>query len=236
MAEALIFHFQDRKSFLNASNPVTKFSCVIALCFPLVKAPLLPALVLLTPLILLALKQKLPLRAYGKELRFFAFMALLIGLTTYFSIHDTQQALASCIRFFAIILSGMLLSDSTAPDDLARCLGAILDRIPFVKGWEVASSIELTLSLVPIIFDVTEQVTTARKARQAKIRNPIRALSDLGGSIFSLLLDRSEDLASALDARAFDPGRKRQTLSYGMPDVILILATILLVVVGYMLY
>lgn len=235
MAEAMIFHFRDRKSFLNASNPVTKFGCVIALCFPLVQAPLLPSLVLLSPLVLLALMQRLPLRSYGRELRFFGIMALLIVLTTFFSTHDMLLTSAACVRFFAIILSGMLLSDSTAPDDLARSLGSILEKIPFVKGWEIASSIELTLSLVPIIFDVTEQVTTARKARQAKTRNPIRALSDLGGSIFSLLLDRSEDLASALDARAFDPGRERQTLGYGKTDGILVVATILLVIAGYML-
>ncbi|AEV30431.1 ABC-type cobalt transport system, permease component CbiQ [Sphaerochaeta pleomorpha str. Grapes] len=235
MAEAMIFHFRDRKSFLNASNPVTKFGCVIALCFPLVKAPLITALVLLTPLILLALLQRLPVRSYGRELKFFGFMALLIALTTFFSTHDAQQAAAACVRFFAIILSGMLLADSTAPDDLARSLGSILERIPFVKGWEIASSIELTLSLVPIIFDVTEQVTAARKSRQARTGNPIRTLSDLGGSIFSLLLDRSEDLASALDARAFDPGRERQTLGYGKPDGILLVATILLVIAGYML-
>jgi biotin transport system permease protein len=236
MAETLIFHFRDIKSFLNSCNPVTKFSSVIALCFPLVKAPLASSIALLAPLVLLALNQRLPLGSYKRELRFFLFMGLLIALTNYFSVRDLSQALASFLRFFAIILSGMLLSDSTAPDDLARSLGSLLDKIPFIHGWEIASSIELTLSFVPLIFDVSEQVTTARKARQAKTRNPIHSLSQIGENIFSLLLDRAEDLSSALDARSFDPGRKRQTLRYGKEDAILLIATILLVVAGYMLY
>jgi biotin transport system permease protein len=130
----------------------------------------------------------------------------------------------------------MLLSDSTAPDDLARSVGSILDKVPFISGWEIASNIELTLSFVPLIFDVSEQVKTARIARKAKTRNPVRSLTQIGESIFSLLLDRAEDLSSALDARSFDPKRKRQTLRYGKRDAILLVATILLVVAGYMVY
>ncbi len=161
-------------------------------------------------------------------------MSLLIIVTSYASSQNIAQALASSLRFLAIILSGMLLADSTAPDELARSLGSLLDKIPFVSGWVIASSIELTLSLVPIIFDVAEQATTARKARQERRVNPIRTLSSLAESIFSLLLDRAEDLSSALEARAFDPERKRQTLGYGKQDLKLLLFTALLVIVGYM--
>ncbi|WP_320127716.1 energy-coupling factor transporter transmembrane component T [uncultured Sphaerochaeta sp.] len=234
MAEALIFHFRDKKNFLNGCNPVTKFICIIAICFPLAKASLLSVLVLLLPLFIVAFIQHLPLLSYGKELRFFIFMSLLIIVTSYASSQNIAQALASSLRFLAIILSGMLLADSTAPDELARSLGSLLDKIPFVSGWVIASSIELTLSLVPIIFDVAEQATTARKARQERRVNPIRTLSSLAESIFSLLLDRAEDLSSALEARAFDPERKRQTLGYGKQDLKLLLFTALLVIVGYM--
>lgn len=236
MAEALIFHYREQHTYLNHCNPVSKLLCVIALCFPLVKAPLFGTLLLLSPLLLLSLIQRLPLKRYAKELRFFIFMTCLIALTEYLATKSALLALTACLRFLTIILSGMLISDSTAPDDLARSLGNLLDRIPFVNGWNVASSIELSLSLIPMIFDVTDQVITARKARLERNRNPIKNLTSLGSSIFSLLLDRAEELSWALDARAFEANRKRQTLPYTYRDLLLIAITTMFVFLTYMLY
>lgn len=236
MAEALIFHYREQSRFLNRCNPVSKFVSVIAICFPLMGSDLPVSVLLLLPLLLLAIVQRLPLSSYGRELRFFFVMTILIGAGTYLSTTDLPQAVASCLRFLAVVVAGMLLADSTAPDDLARSLGSLLDHLPFVSGWTVASRIELTLALVPIIFDVTEQVGDARKARLGRTRNPIRTIGAFAGGIFTLLLDRAEDLSAALDARAFDPARHRQTLGYGKPDILLALATVLLVTAAYMLY
>jgi biotin transport system permease protein len=236
MAEALIFHYRQQDRFLNRCNPATKFASVIAICFPLMQASFAASLLLLCPLVALATVQRLPLASYGRELRFFLFMAVLIGTTSLFSDPDPLAAVGSCLRFLAIVLAGMLLADSTAPDDLARSIGSLLEKVPLIGGWTIASRIELTLAIVPIIFDVSEQVSSARKARAGREGHPIKAIAAFGESIFTLLLDRSEDLSAALDARLYDPARPRQTLGYGKPDLLLGLATVLLVCAGYMLY
>ena len=227
MAEALIFHYREQKAFLNRCNPLTKLISILVLLIPLAKASLMVTLTLLIPLILLAITQRLPLTRYGKELRFFFVMTLLIGITEYFATRMLVPSLTACLRFITIILSGMLLSDSTPPDDLARSIGSVLDKLPGIDGWAVASSIELTLSMIPLIFDVTEEVTTARKARMEKNRHPIKNITSIVASIFSLLLDRAEELTWALEARAFDPSRKRKTLPYTKADLYLIVVVIL---------
>ena len=227
MAEALIFHYREQKTFLNRCNPLAKLLSILVLLIFLAKAPFAFTLALLTPLVLLAIAQSLPLHRYGKELRFFLVMTALIGITEYLATRLLLPSITACLRFLAIILSGMLLSDSTAPDDLARSLGSVLDKLPFVDGWAIASSIELTLSMIPLIFDVTEQVTTARKARREKNRHPIRNITATAASIFSLLLDRAEELTWALEARAFNPSRKRRTLPYTKDDLYLAIVVIL---------
>ncbi len=236
MAEALIFHYREQRAFLNRCNPLTKLLGILVILIPLAKASFIGTVVLLIPLVLLAITQHLPLTRYGKELRFFFVMTVLIGTTEYFATRLLLPSITACLRFLAIILGGMLLADSTAPDDLARSLGSVLNRLPFVDGWAIASSIELTLSMIPLIFDVTEQVTTARKARMERSRHPIRNMKAVTTSIFSLLLDRTEELTWALEARSFNPSRRRSTLAYTKEDlylgsgVILCLASLLFLV------
>ncbi len=233
MAEGLIFHYREQKAFLNRCNPLTKLLSILAILIPLAGASFAVTIAILAPLILLAITQRLPLRRYGKELRFFLIMTALIGITEYLATRLLLPSITACLRFLAIILSGMLLADSTAPDDLSRSLGSVLDKIPFVDGWAVASSIELTLSMIPLIFDVTDQVTTARKARMEKNRHPIKSITSVTTSIFSLLLDRAEELTWALQARAFDPSRRRRTLPYTKSD--LYLALVVTLVVAFLL-
>ncbi len=228
MAEALIFHYREQEAFLNRCNPLTKLLCILAILIPLAKASFVVSVALLTPLVVLAVTQRLPLHRYARELRFFVIMATLIGITEYVATRALLPSFTACLRFLTIILGGMLLADSTAPDDLARSLGSVLDKLPFIDGWALASSIELTLSMIPLIFDVTEEVTTARKARMEKNRHPIRNIKAVTASIFSLLLDRLEELTWALEARSFDPSRPRRTLPYTKADLYLGIAVIFL--------
>lgn len=229
MAEALIFHYREQKAFLNRCNPLIKLVSILAILIPLARASFSGTVTLLIPLVLLALTQRLPLYRYGKELRFFLVMTALIGITEYLATRLLLPSFTACLRFLAIILSGMLLADSTAADDLARSLGSVLARLPLIDGWAIASSVELTLSMIPLIFDVTEQVTTARKARMEKNRHPIRNIKSVAASIFSLLLDRAEELTWALQARCFDPSRKRRTLPYTKDDLYLALVVTLII-------
>ncbi|WP_332448199.1 energy-coupling factor transporter transmembrane component T family protein [Sphaerochaeta sp.] len=235
MAEALIFHYRHQNRFLNHCNPVTKFFSVILICLVLLSTSLSGAILFVTVTSLAALLQRLPIHSYKRELRFFIFLLILIFITEYIAAKDWGSALLAFLRFISIILCGLLIADSTAPDDLARSLGSLLDHIPFINGWMIASSIELTLSLLPMIFDAAEQVMSARSARLEKRRNPYTVITGLSTSIFSLLLDKAEDLSLALEARSFDPSRKRNRLDYTRTDFFLLCIVCILCVLGIVL-
>ncbi|MGH0054323.1 MAG: energy-coupling factor transporter transmembrane component T family protein [Sphaerochaetaceae bacterium] len=230
MAEALIFHYRKQERFLNHCNPITKFLSIILICLALLSTSLWGTLIIFISLGVATCFQRIPLTQYRRELRFFSILLILITGTEYFSSNDWVDTCSAFFQFSAIILCGILIADSTAPDDLARSLGSLLNQIPFLNGWRIASSIELTLSLLPMIFDASLEATTARKARLEHRRNPYQTIISLSTSVFLLLLDKAEDLSLALEARNFDPDKPRTRLPYRKVDGTLCGVVILLVV------
>jgi biotin transport system permease protein len=231
MAEALIFHYRDQDRFLNHVHPLIKFIATISICIALFLVSSLGIVVVTAALVVVSIVHRLPLLAYRRELRFFAVMIILIAITEYFASSEWVAAAVASLRFLSIILCGLLLTDTTAADDLARALGSLLNRIPRINGWRVAAAVELTLSLLPMIFDASVEVTTARKARMERFGNPLRVLYGVASSILSLLLDKIQDFSWALDARGYQPDQVRQRLSYSCRDplVLLFLAVLLTV-------
>lgn len=228
MAEALIFHYRHQHTYLSRANPLSKFISVIAICILLFSLSL-PGLGVVTVALSLAMwRQRLPIIRYKRELRYFAVILLLIITTEYIATATALSPTISALRFLIIIQCGLLLTDCTAADDLARSLGSLLGKIPFVDGWAVASTIEMTLALLPMIFDASLEVVTARAARLERKNRPLAALGGITAAIFSLILDKGEDLALALEARHFDPSQPRRRLPYSAVDGFLLLGVALL--------
>ena len=85
---------------------------------------------------------------------------------------------------------------------------------------------ELTLSTIPLLFDVASQVSQARKARGESVwRHPVRRIVSYGSTVFTLLLQRAEELESALRSRNFDPDALRDGIPFNRCDVILLSLT-----------
>ncbi len=226
MVEGVAFHFRDRNTFLNQCNPLIKLISLLSCSILLVGADFPRTLCIGGVLLLVALALRLPFRNYLKETLFFLFMAVFIAITEWLATRDPSATAAASLRFLAIVLAGMLLADTTAPDDLSRSLGSVLDKIPFLNGYKLAASIELTLAIIPLIFDVATELRMARQARLDRSwRHPVRYLVSYCSTMFSLLLDRMDDLSIALDSRAYDPSAPRKAPGFTYRDVVLFIAT-----------
>ncbi|MFA6845650.1 MAG: energy-coupling factor transporter transmembrane component T [Sphaerochaetaceae bacterium] len=234
MATPVIFHFRSRSSFLNKANPLSKLLFLIALCFPLMHASFSFSLGLLSLLLVTAILLHLPFGQYVRDFTFFLIMGVLIALTEYHAKGSLQATFAAIFRFLDFIIMSILFSDTTDMDDLARCLGPLLDKIPFLNGYRIAASIQLTLSLIPLIFDVTSCVLDAQNARFANKRRPLTYLKNAGVGIFSKLLDKCEDFSDSLEARLFDGDHKKKGLGFSWRDPILVMVASLSVAGGYL--
>jgi biotin transport system permease protein len=236
MAETLIFHFRDNNNFLSKSQPMIKLVGLLLLCIPLVNASLNGVFLILASVIIASIIIKMPLRQYLRELTFLIIIAIIIGVSSYISNHNIIMAIAALLKFTTAVYASLLLADSTDPGDLARALGRALNHIPFLNGWHIASQIELTISILPLIFDTTASVKDARLSRgENSLRNPIKSMIGFIYNIMDLLLENIDEMAYALDSRGFDASMERPAMKYHIHDVILLMAVISIAVGGIVL-
>jgi len=168
-----IFAYRNKNSFLHKLNPIVKLLLMLSIAF-------IPWYFTLPVLIISSIIIKLPIIKYFKNLIFFFILAILI----YFS-----NGWQSAMKFFTIILSGLILTDTTEPIDLAKKLEPVLGRT-------FALIVQLTLAILPIVFKTCETVRLTRKARGERFIG----LSYLE-MILSVLLDKSDEIALAYKTR-----------------------------------
>ena len=232
MAETLIFHYREDSNFLSKAQPMIKLLGLLSLCIPLVNASLKGVLLIFSSLIIVSIMIKMPLKHYLRELTFLIIIATIIGISTYISNHNIMIAVAALLKFTTAVYASLLLADSTDPGDLARALGRALNHIPFVNGWHIASQIELTLSILPLIFDTTAAIKEARVSRgENSSRHPLKSMTGYVYNIMDLLLENIDEMAYALDSRGFDASMERSAMKYHPHDIVL-LVTVLSIAVG----
>ncbi len=211
MVELNLFRYHHRKSFLNKAHPLAKLIALFLLSTLLLKGSLLRVSILLILLVVSAFVLTLPLKHYLWELKFFVVMALMIGGVRLLVSDQVGDALTAVIKFLAIVILGILFSDSTAPDDLARA---------FPK-W--GAPLQMTLALIPLVSDSAYQISQARKARgESPWSNPFKRIASYVTSLLDLLLEKSGELEAALKARCYDPKLTYPPLKVTYRDYLLV--------------
>ncbi|NLZ77786.1 MAG: hypothetical protein GX911_07455 [Spirochaetales bacterium] len=216
MARRVIFSYRHQDRLLNRTHPFVKVFALLCGCILLIDASVLLVSTIALFLLLLTGIQRLPLRSYARQLRFFILLFALIALSEYLRSGSVRSALIVLSRYALMILYALLITDSTSGDEVASSL-------PLINGSVLAGGIELTLAIVPMIFQISEEIRAARKARLGtwSIRGTFEYLSTL----FELLLVRIEERALALEGRLFDAKRKRHASRISLHDLPMVLAT-----------
>ena len=232
MAEGVIFHYREADNILTRLNPCTKLLSVLVYSVVVSSSSDSTAVfvLFLFPLII-ASAIRLPVRSYLKESIFFLILALFIFISSFLSFADPVAALVPSVRFLSVMLISMLLTDTTMPDDIARSLGAALSHILGRAAYLIASVVEITISMIPLIIDCVLSIYEARRARGASfVRHPLRSASEFSASLITDLLDKAEIYADALSARGYSASGGRYTLPYGMADRIIIAISIIVLI------
>ena len=228
MAQVMIFHYRVSDNLLTRLNPNTKlvallsYSIVISSC-----GPLETILLSLVP-ISIALGIRLPFREYIKESLFFILLSVLMTITSFLSQGDILHAFSYALSFLSMVLSSMLLTDTTMPDDLARSIGGALSKLIGRYAYIFSTLVEITLSMIPIIIDSTAGIFDARRARGASFfSHPLKTVSELSISILSSLLDKAEIYIDALYSRGYDASQIRDRAGYRAVDFIIMAVSVI---------
>ncbi|AEC02335.1 energy-coupling factor transporter transmembrane component T family protein [Parasphaerochaeta coccoides] len=236
MPESLIFHYRQVPSFIGRLHPLAKLG--LLMCLSVILSGASPGMTAFIGflLVITAFSIRLPILRVARECLFFLVLACAMGLSHWFSSHDLILSVTVAARFLLIVMGGIIMADTTAPDDMARAVGTALSWIPGLKSWRLASTMELTISIIPLIFDVAIQSREARTARGERgWRHPVRRISGYVMTLFVLLLDKMEDMSVALEGRSFEPDTPRPGIKWHFQDTLFFFCS-LVVLAGAILY
>lgn len=120
------------------------------------------------------------------------------------------------IRLTLMIILTTILTATTKPLDLTLGIEKLLS--PFevigVPAHIIAMMISIALRFIPTLIEETQRIMNAQASRGVDLENgslmeKVRAILSLIVPLFVSAFDRAEQLANAMEARGYDPNKKR---------------------------
>ena len=179
----------------------------------------------------------------------FLYMILVIfGILTMLSLFTPGQTLSSSnliiyedgllgasfimVRLIIIVTLSTILTLTTKPTDLNLGLEKILKPLNLIKinSEEIALIISIALRYIPTLLDEANKIMLAQASRgvdfsEGKLKDKVMQIISLLVPMFIISFKRSDDLANAMEARSFVPGRPRtriHVLSWENRDTLVI--------------
>ncbi len=136
------------------------------------------------------------------------------------------------VRLIIIVTLSTILTLTTKPTDLNLGLEKILKPLNLVKinSEEIALIISIALRYIPTLLDEANKIMLAQASRgvdftEGKLKDKVMQIISLLVPMFIISFKRSDDLANAMEARSFIPGKERtriHVLSWQRRDTIVI--------------
>jgi len=175
------------------------------------------------------------IRRFAKSMVFTAIVSLIaFGLNYFFNPGNPHQAVVFGVRLFAVISSTSLFFLTTTPDELEQVMKWLRLPADFITIFVIA------IRFVPVLMMDALQIMDAQRSRGLefdrgnfirRLRNTIPILVPL----IAVALNRSLDLAEAMDSRAYG-ATKRPTslykLSLGTGDYVVLILNALGLTIG----
>lgn len=124
------------------------------------------------------------------------------------------------LRLVIIVTLSTILTITTKPTDLNLGLERVLKPLKIVKvnTEEIAMIIGISLRYIPTLLDEANKIILAQASRgvdfqEGKIKDKIVQIVSLLVPMFIISFQRSDELANAMEARCFVPGKPRTRLN-----------------------
>jgi energy-coupling factor transport system permease protein len=141
------------------------------------------------------------------------------------------------LRLIMMLLITMILTSTTKPLDLTYALEWFMHPLKFI-GFPIhaiAMTISIALRFIPTLLDEVDRIMKAQASRGVDFNKGglIKKFKAVISLIIPLLISsfkRSEELSNAMEARGYDPDKKRsryRTLSFTYRDLIALLIVLI---------
>lgn len=178
---------------------------------------------------------KIPVKSLVRSIKPLIYILLITGLINLFTtqgevlfklgpltatVEGLYKTIFMLIRLILIVLATSLLTYTTSPMDLTFGLEKLfspLKKFGFPAG-ELAMMVSISLRFIPTLFQEAEKIKLAQMARGAdfesgNIINRAKNMVPLLVPLFINAFNRSDDLATAMEARLYRIGRDRTRLN-----------------------
>ncbi len=207
----------------------------------------------------------IPLRVFGSGLKVFFFLFIFTAILHLFftpgntvfrlpgpvPLKITQEGVirGSLVswRLLMVISLSSLLTFTTTPLRITRGLESLLSPLARFRFpvQDFSLMMMMAIRFIPVLTSETDRVWKAQRSRGAdlgrgSIRNRARTLLSVILPVFTGLFRRADDLATALEARGYVPGRPRTSmypLDWGKEDTHALVAMmfwfVILILIGW---
>lgn len=141
------------------------------------------------------------------------------------------------IRLGLVIVLTTILTASTRPLDLTFALEWYLTPLKKIglPANVIAMTISLALRFIPTFLEDTDRIMKAQSSRGVDFENrkffeKVKAMISLIVPLLSSALQKSDDLANALEARGYDPDAKRthyRVMKWHLGDTLTLLVSVI---------
>lgn len=154
-----------------------------------------------------------------------------------------RLALYVSIKVFLMILAATILTTTTSSIELTYALEDILSPLKIFKFpvSEVSMMIAIALRFVPSLLVESQRIMNAQSSRGIDFKNgkfvdKIRSIISLVVPLFNISFQKSMDLASAMEARSYNPRYSRTRYRrFGISIIDWIMFAILCVLFGFLI-
>lgn len=226
MAQITFFHYIHKDTPLHHMDGRLKLLCMLLLSL---SASLLSKphhyLTALCIVIFALFAARLPILAILKDMKLFAVIIIIVLLSNALSIpgdpipgfpipHISIQGVITGLRFAGrltlIIMVCAVMTGTTSLLTFKNIIEWYLRPIPFIPEVRVATMINLTFVLIPVIFDSYTEMVNAQRSRCVELRkNPIKRISFIVLPLLSRTLRRTDEIVYAMEARCYSEVRTR---------------------------
>lgn len=246
MAQIMAFHYLYKDSILHNMDVRIKLICLAILSITIGFASSAVDFCILTITVAVAVGlSQLPVAKIISEIKLFIFLIIAVMIVHAVSIPGkslpllpwlTQEGLVSGFvfawRMFLVITLCVILTGTTSLIAIGNAVEWFFRPIPFIPETRVATMINLTFVLIPLIFDQAAEMIEAQKARCIDSRrNPVRKIRYLVLPLLLQTFERAGELGVAMESRCYSEDRTKPVFNTGKWDWAVMLFSVLIALI-----
>ncbi len=241
MDQVVVFHYQYRNSFIHKIDPRIKLLSMFLISIAISILSSLYMYIILTIFIFaILLLSKLPILSIIKNIKMFYLLILFIiainsinitdGISMPFipilkiSMSGFVYGLYFAWRLILIILLSSVVMGTMSIITLRNVIEWYLRPIPFVEEKNIATMINITFLLIPIIFDKHSEIHNAQISRCIDLRkNPIKKITYKILPLLKSVFIKVDEIVYTMESRCYSEERSRFIFRSKGSDFLIIL-------------